>query len=340
MNESVQVSIICTTYNHEKYIRKCLDGFVMQKDVTFEIIIHDDASTDNTANIIREYEKKYPALFKPIYQTENQHSKRVKFITQYMVPLISGRYVAFCEGDDYWTDPHKLKKQFDALENHPDCLMCAHIAREINEDGTDSGMNRPRIEIPTSVLPIGYVCNHFDDAKFIHTSSFFLNSRHYLEYKMNPPQFRQVSPAGDLPTLLYFSSFGCIYYINEVMSHYRFLSIGSYSYRNNNGPDHEKRMRNIMRKMRDMLAGYCEFINEKKLDFSQEQIKKDIAKYDLNEYWYCIDHNEYKSLFKEFRIKELKELGLGRKAMLKMKLQMWFPKAFKNKQHNTKNNNI
>lgn len=121
------VSICCLTYNHSPYIRQCLDGFVMQK-TTFpvEVLIHDDASTDGTQDIIREYECKYPDLIKPIYQTENQYSKGVKVSLVYNYSRVRGKYVALCEGDDYWTDPYKLQKQVDFLENHPDYVMCSH----------------------------------------------------------------------------------------------------------------------------------------------------------------------------------------------------------------------
>lgn len=115
------VSIICITYNHEPYIRQCLDGFMMQKtNFRFEVLIHDDASTDNTANIIREYEAKYPDIIKPIYQKENQYSKGVKIGQTYLYPNAKGKYIAECEGDDYWTDPLKLQKQVDVLEVNED----------------------------------------------------------------------------------------------------------------------------------------------------------------------------------------------------------------------------
>lgn len=115
------VSICCLAYNHEKYLRECLEGFVSQKtDFDTEVLIHDDASTDGTTNIIREYENKYPELIKPIYQTENQFSKGVKPTFVYNFPRTKGKYIAMCEGDDYWTDPLKLQKQVDFLEENPD----------------------------------------------------------------------------------------------------------------------------------------------------------------------------------------------------------------------------
>jgi len=121
------VSIVCLAYNHEKYIEKALDGFIMQKtNFPFEIVIHDDASTDNTTAIIRNYELKYPHLFRPIYQVENQFSKEKGKVTKTVFLAAQGKYVALCEGDDYWTDPLKLQKQFDLMEAYPEYVMCTH----------------------------------------------------------------------------------------------------------------------------------------------------------------------------------------------------------------------
>lgn len=124
---NVLVSICCLTYNHALYVRQCLDGFVMQKtNFQIEVLIYDDASTDGTQDIIREYEEKYPDIIKPIYQKENQYSKGVRVSLVYNYPRVKGKYIAICEGDDYWTDSYKLQKQVDFLESHPDYVMCSH----------------------------------------------------------------------------------------------------------------------------------------------------------------------------------------------------------------------
>lgn len=129
------ISISCMTYNHKAFIRQCLDGFMMQKcSFDFEVLIHDDASTDGTQDIIREYEVKYPDIIKPIYQKENQYSKGIDPGLKYNVPRTKGKYIAFCEGDDYWTDPNKLQKQVDFLENHPDYVMCFHCYKFYFQD--------------------------------------------------------------------------------------------------------------------------------------------------------------------------------------------------------------
>lgn len=130
------LAIQCLTYNHGQYIQQCLEGFVMQKtDFPFIAIVHDDASTDNTPDIIRKYAEKYPHIIKPIYEKENQYSKRDGSIERIMNNAIpdSIKYVAICEGDDYWTDSNKLQKQVDFLENNPEHTLCFHNAKVIYE---------------------------------------------------------------------------------------------------------------------------------------------------------------------------------------------------------------
>ena len=125
MSTNPLVSVVTLAFNHGRYLRQCLDGFVMQiTDFPFEVIIHDDASTDDTAQIIREYEEKYPHIFRPIYQTENQYSKGVAIGATYLYPAVRGKYICECEGDDWWTDPYKLQKQADFLEAHPEYSLC------------------------------------------------------------------------------------------------------------------------------------------------------------------------------------------------------------------------
>ncbi len=130
------VTIRCITYNHKNYIKQCLDGFVMQKtNFRFEAIVHDDASTDGTADIVREYAAKYPDIIRPIFQTENQYSKFNGEVHRVIKENVRGKYVAMCEGDDYWTDPYKLQKQVDIMEANPKYSLCFHRAKVLREDG-------------------------------------------------------------------------------------------------------------------------------------------------------------------------------------------------------------
>jgi glycosyltransferase involved in cell wall biosynthesis/SAM-dependent methyltransferase len=133
--EKPLISIACVAYNHEKYIAQAVEGFLMQEiNFLVEIIIHDDASTDNTAKIVAEFAQKYPALIYPIFQAVNQYSQKRKPFIDFIFPKCRGKYIAVCEGDDYWTDPNKLQKQIDFLESNPEYVICFHNAQVMFDD--------------------------------------------------------------------------------------------------------------------------------------------------------------------------------------------------------------
>ena len=124
-NQLPLVSIQCLVYNHEPFLRQCLDGFVMQKtNFKFEAIVHDDVSTDGSAEIIREYAEKYPDIIKPIYEIENQYSKKDGSLERIMNGACKGKYIALCEGDDCWIDSMKLQMQVDVMEARPEVSLC------------------------------------------------------------------------------------------------------------------------------------------------------------------------------------------------------------------------
>lgn len=128
------VSVECCTYNHAPYIREALEGFVRQRaEFRFEVLVHDDASTDGTQDVVREYHQRHPDLFVPVLQRENQWSKGVDTWKTFLRPLAKGTYLAFCEGDDYWTDPDKLRKQVDFFERNPGTGI-VHTGFETNGD--------------------------------------------------------------------------------------------------------------------------------------------------------------------------------------------------------------
>ena len=142
MNDVV-VSICCITYNHHKYIRRAIDGFLMQKtSFKYEILIHDDASTDGTSEIIRRYEARYPELIKAVIQKENKYKKGMdegyfygfEPFCQDLFPMAKGRFLALCEGDDYWTDPDKIQKQVEYMDKHPEHSMCYHSTNMLMEE--------------------------------------------------------------------------------------------------------------------------------------------------------------------------------------------------------------
>ena len=136
-DEPVGVSICTITFNHGEYIRACLEGFLDQEcDFRVEIVIHDDASSDDTAEIIREYEAKHPTIFRTFYQTENRFSKGVNPYYAYVFPAARGRYIAICDGDDFWSDPAKLATQAAVLDANPNLALTFGRVRQVSETGT------------------------------------------------------------------------------------------------------------------------------------------------------------------------------------------------------------
>ena len=131
------VSVFCTTYNQKKYIAKCLESMVNQKtNFPYEIIVRDDASTDGTSDIVREFGAKYPDKIVPFIQPENLFQRGLEHISfEKMFRMSKGKYIAVCDGDDFWTDENKLQKQVDFMESHPDYSMCGHAAYFAREDG-------------------------------------------------------------------------------------------------------------------------------------------------------------------------------------------------------------
>lgn len=236
----IEVSICCLTYNHEKYVRKALDGFVMQKtNFKYEVIVHDDASTDNTQSIIQEYAEKYPDLIKPIYQKENIFSKGISPSREVVYPMTMGRYIAECEGDDYWTDENKLQKQYDALEAHENCSMCVHKTKMIRENGEDSGFfypqkrfvcetgaidKRKRFNWHTGVIDQHEILKCIFSYPF-QTSSYFFRKK-IVEPYINGEIYYKCF--GDRIISYLGAVSGDFYFINSDMSNYRMFSIGSF----------------------------------------------------------------------------------------------------------------
>ena len=221
--EEIKVSINCLVYNHGKYLRECLDGILMQQtDFKYEVLIHDDASTDDSVDIIREYEIKYPNIIKPIYQTENQYSKGLPIATVHQYPRALGKYIAFCEGDDYWIDSHKLQKQVDYMDSHIDCTFC--FTNGYIEDLKNGNKRRPFVPYNDYDAKFfrnenkEYDLNNMHEITFAPTASFFIRCdalAKAIELYDGP------CPTADLRMRLYTASFGYAYYINDKTCVYR-----------------------------------------------------------------------------------------------------------------------
>ena len=295
---NVKVSIVCDTYNQEDYIEDALKSFVNQKtNFDYEILVHDDASNDNTASIIKEYANRYPDLIKPMIQKENQYSKGVS-IMDIQLERANGKYIAFCEGDDFWTDDHKLQIQYDILEKHPNIDMVAHDVVTIDDKmkekkGMISPSNRERILTIEEILLGG--------GGYLGTNSLFFRK----EILFPKPPIRKKLEL-DYTIQISGALKGGIYYIPKVMSAYRVCAKGSWT--------------REMLKNRNKLIETQDKIIDMLIFFNDDTVKETIRKIEFNK----AEINDDIKLLKSDKFKDLyNNFSLGKK--IKMELKVLFP---------------
>ncbi|WP_193039075.1 glycosyltransferase family 2 protein [Pseudoalteromonas nigrifaciens] len=219
--EKPVVSVLCNTYNQATYIEDAFRGFLIQKtDFVFEVIVHDDASTDGTSDIVRGYAARYPKIFKPVIQTENQYSQGKKIIGL-SATYAKGEYIAICEGDDFWIDEKKIQLQTNILRSNPQINLTVHNAFITNA----------KVDSPNKVFGVQYfkdrivsVKNVFIvDGQFAPTASYFFRNIK-LDFLSEYPD----APVGDFLLEVFLGTHG-IYTSSEIQSVYRVGSDGSWT---------------------------------------------------------------------------------------------------------------
>lgn len=311
MDDEIMVSICCITYNHEKYIRQALDSFLMQKtNFKYEIIIHDDASTDNTANIIREYEEKYPDIIKPIYEEENQYSKGKKRIMNFTFEKAIGKYIALCEGDDYWIDENKLQMQVDYFETHTNCTFCFHDAHILNIQNNKT--ERWKWYNKKFWKKDGdYNAGELDLIDFIPTASYMFKK----ENTKNLPSWFEQAVVGDRALKLIVTSYGYAHYIDRVMSIYR-VGIGNSAMDriNKQNEDIEKARKHVD-ELKWLIDKFNSFTN---YEYNDELNKSK----NLIQISYLMKKNQLKEVMKEKKYRML--LDYRTKVILLLKIYLPF----------------
>lgn len=209
--ETPLVSICCITYNHESFISETIEGFLMQEiNFPIEILIHDDASTDSTRDVIDSYKEKYPHLIRTFYQKENQYSKGIRSISAtFLFPHAKGKYIALCEGDDYWIDSKKLQKQVDFLEQNPDYSISSHSAVILGHN--KKMIYEPHLEQTT------FSTEEIIEKKWSIMTASLVFRKKFTDF---PEWFTHVK-SGDYAMQLLLSTKGKVNYMPEYMSVYR-----------------------------------------------------------------------------------------------------------------------
>lgn len=211
--ESPLVTIRCLAFNQRNYIRKALDSFLMQiTSFPFEILVHDDCSTDGTDEIIKEYERRYPSIIRAIYESENQYSRHDGSLLKAVDPSIRGVYLAICEGDDYWIDPKKLQTQIDYMEMHKDYSMVFCSAVYVNDNRyvySDKKTTYDRDYSTDDIIRGG--------GEFCASPSLCIRKTAYD----NPYAFQKHAYVGDYPLQIAMSLKGKVHYHHKNMVAYR-----------------------------------------------------------------------------------------------------------------------
>lgn len=199
-----KVSIICATFNHVKFIKHALNGFLMQEtNFPFEIIVHDDASTDGTTDIIKDYAASYPQIIRPIIQSENQWNMGKRPL-QLTYKYCKGEFICVCEGDDYWLDKNKVSKQLNALNSNKNFVIAYHHAVIVNEEGVVTGYSK--------ASESSYTKEELKKSPFIPTLTRFYRKKDYTWLSQTP-----LPVAGDMVQTTFLSRFGGAKFVGDIM---------------------------------------------------------------------------------------------------------------------------
>ena len=285
MSESPAVSVLCVTYNQKDYIADAIESFLMQEtNFDFEIIINDDCSTDGTTDICLDYQRRYPELIKVITHEENQWQYGARVMSQFLMPKARGKYMAICEGDDFWTDAKKLQKQYNVMEANPGLTSCVHATASVNAATKkrltlmhfyDETRNVDLADATRTVQPFAY-------------NSHFIRMDAMWDYVHS--DFAKLPDDADHTMVLYFCTHGDgMYYIADEMSAYRLFAKGS---TNRSMMDSDDYLKQVKQK-RDERVQSLEFLDKSTAGKYHAQVVTGI---DGMDFAYYKDLRDYKTL--------------------------------------------
>ena len=299
---SALVSVFCLAYNHEDYIRRALDSMVCQQtDFPYEIFVHDDASTDRTAEILREYEARYPDKIHGYYEAVNQYNNPdLHFTRDLLVPLSSGEFFAFCECDDSWEDPLKLQRQVDFLRAHPEHVMCVHTAYN-HVVGTDESQDE--------IYPAITEERDYDAEEIIRTGAGLFATNSFMirrEAYVDPPDCFRIQDLSDYTILMYAAFQGKIHCLKETMSRHNEGVKNSWTVRIWNDPEkhiaHQKAMVKLLQGIDSYYEGkyheaFAETIGVREADILWTEFNIALKNNDKEE----LKKEKYGALLKKYR---------------------------------------
>lgn len=234
-SKEIMVSVFCLTFNQENYIKDALDSFLSQLvDFNVEIVVHDDASTDKTPEILEEYSKKYPEIVKVFTEKQNVYSRVGDTIEVERIHIknVKGKYVSSCEGDDFWTDPYKLFLQVQALENNPSCCFSTHKVQILDLRNPDRNEVLPRQSLKSGIIKQNYFIDLVNSDYPFQTSCYFMRKKVYEEFLDTYPDYARLMPTSDEAVMYYMGNYGDVYYLDRVMSCWRKFTENSWNVTN------------------------------------------------------------------------------------------------------------
>lgn len=263
----ILLSVCMVVYNQEQYVRDALDSVLMQKvNFPIEIIISDDCSMDATPEILHEYSVTFPGIVKPVFGSKNlgypNNQRR-------SLEAATGKYIALCDSDDYWTDPYKLQKQVDYLESHPECAICFHNVMNIYDGTIGHRSLLVPLDFPSELTIEDVITRKW----FLATNSEVFRS----EYLTFPDWYDSVLHI-DYVLNLILSQRGTLHYMPDVMSVYRHTAI-SVNAQHRDGEwgymlFHSQTMKTILEKMKGVLEPRCHTLLDDRIAFYDAEIRK------------------------------------------------------------------
>lgn len=305
------ITVVVMAYNQRDYVKQCINSILDQQiDIDFDILIHDDCSDDGTHEILVNYQRQYPEKITIIHQESRKFliDGFNMMIYKYVIPHVKSKYVAYCDGDDYWCDPLKLKKQYKFMESHPDYSMCFHNAFQLrtNNDMSSKWFIKDEGDINVSDLINDRpgVC--------VATSSIFLKSETFKDFS----EWRKRFPVEDVPMYITAALHGKIHRLKDIMCVYRQFAVGSWSTQNKERQDRK------IKHLKDLKEATTYF--DICTDFKYHDLV--IAQIERCDFRIAFLNRDFKTIFSIKYKRFLKRLPF--KERISLKLQYKHPKLY------------